>query len=103
MAHAAKNETEAFGLLGPSMKRLTAPGSGSSDERHARCDGGGRKWEGCGHAPRIQGAFGLLVYRKEAKEFPSICQAAPSLYFETKPSRKLRASSISSPGCSWRQ
>src|SRR5271163_1348718 len=38
MAHAAKNETEAFGLLGPSMKRLTAPGSGSYDERQARFD-----------------------------------------------------------------
>jgi hypothetical protein len=38
MAHAAKNKTAAFGLLEHSMKRLTAPGRGSYDERQARFD-----------------------------------------------------------------
>src|SRR5271168_2155522 len=67
MAHAAKNETAAFGLLEHSMKRLTAPGSGSYDERQARFDDArvyaarrhvrDRNIGRMRHAPRIQGAF----------------------------------------------
>lgn len=92
MAHAAKNETEAFGLLEHSMKRLTAPGRGSYDERQARFDAATpactprdvmcpiENWKDASRSsyPRPP------VYREEAREFPSIRRAAPSLYFETK-------------------
>src|ERR1700688_596627 len=92
MAHAAKNKTAAFGLLEHSMKRLTAPGRGSYDERRARFDAATpactprdvmcpiENWKDASRSsyPRPP------VYREEAREFPSIRRAAPSLYFETK-------------------
>ena len=68
MARAAKNETDAFGLLEHSMKRLTAPGSGSYDKRQARFDAATpactprdvmcaiENWKDGRHAHRIRGS-----------------------------------------------
>ena len=61
MAHATNNETEAFGLLEHSTKRLTAPGSGSYEERQARFDAAA---PAC--TPR-KALFGLLACREDAK------------------------------------